>query len=250
MDTGFTLPLLRQGRRVLASGDLAAPAQFQKDVQKLLCDIATFCPLATDSVENLHGQNQYNQLTWRGTPKTSASAAEVSVLSSLTIEHAYLKSVVMAETMPTKMVMSQMTKHIGRKTKKPGIDQSPKKRLAAASFRRTRRLSPWNVFLKKKLSARGHLSKEEYKEAAHQIATEWKLLADKEEYIVEAEYQQSCRDELATRPLTAAASSKCVPSGSEQTSDIAASEQSTSKLEAIAGLHRAQPKLGFQAWNS
>ena len=248
MDAGFTVPLLQQGKHVLQLADLAAPAQFRQDVQKLLRDIATFSPLATDSVENLHGQNQFNQFTWRGRSKASPAAAEVSVLSALAIEHAHLKSVVMSETMPSRMVMAQMTKHIA-KPRKRELDQraaqrpdSPKKRLAKAAGRRPRSLSPWNVFLRTKLKGRGRLNKQEYAAACCQIADEWKTLENKDRYRVETAYEQTCRTELAARPLTTALQAACSQGSNQESSSavsiqtVAATDQSTWQLETIAGL--------------
>ncbi|CAE7199753.1 unnamed protein product, partial [Symbiodinium necroappetens] len=204
VDAGFSALLLGFGP--LAGVEPSIRIQFARDVRGLLLSIATFCPLATDSVENVHGQNQFNQFTWRGTPKTSTSASEVSILSRLKIEHAHLKSLVLAKTMPSKRVMADMQKSFGctKKRSQPRPIASPKKRLAAAIDREPRRLSAWNMFMREKLQAAGPLSQAEYSALQKATSREWRALEDKRPYILQAEYEQSCRDELASRPLWAA----------------------------------------------
>ena len=149
VDAAFGAPLLRSADvNELQGGDRA---NFVAGVQQMLCDIATFCPLGSDTVENLHGQNQNNLHAWRGSSKGHAAAGETSVLSALTSEHMHLESLVYGETMPSKKWLDCMQKNTGR-NKKAGNTPLPstKQRLKAAADSKPRRLSPWNVFRREK----------------------------------------------------------------------------------------------------
>eukprot|EP00439_Symbiodinium_sp_Y106_P010842 s10352_g1.t1 len=105
VDAGFSAPLLRA--LDVTALDSRGRQEHVKDIQQLLLDIATFTPLATDTVENLHGQNQNRLFVWRGRARGSPAAAEISVLSALASEHLHLKTLLMPETMPSSFRIAQ-----------------------------------------------------------------------------------------------------------------------------------------------
>ena len=165
------------------------------------------------------------------------------MLSSLVHEHAYLKSLVVGETMPTRQGVATMQKHLGRKK---GVQPkvSRKCRIIQATKRRKRRLSPWNVFCRAQLQQIGKgcvLNKDEYKHANRQIAAMWRSMTKEERkpYHIDAVYEQSCRDELATRALPSgrkkSSNSTVIVSELPQPAAAAPQDQPTHLLENIAG---------------
>ena len=206
VDAGFSAPLLR-------AHDLSAVGVDQRDaciqeIQSILLQIATFSPLASDTVENLHGQHQGKLFVWRARARGSPAASEISVLTTMAAEHGHLKALLLNETMPTKLQMAQMQRGLGRKRDAEVPLQSCKKRLAAATTRDTpRRLSPWNVYFREQLQGLGRaLSKQEYDSFSKQCGQHWKHVSQEERarYAVQASYEQTCRDELQTRGLRSA----------------------------------------------
>ena len=172
----------------------------------MLLDNAAVCPLGTDTVENLHGPNQYNLLAWRGSSKGVGRAAETSVLSMLNAEHAHLKSLVLGEKMPSKRQLHSMRKQVGNRKPANKPVTSSAKRLLLASQIKPRKLSAWNVFRREKLKAvRRQMSKEEYGEQCKATARQRGCLSEEERanYRLQASYEQCCRDELSERPLLA-----------------------------------------------
>ena len=235
VDAGFGAPLLRMVDVALLDDE--GRGCWYKEVLGLLGNLAIFSPMASDAVENLHGQNQFNLHSWRGAPKGSPAAAEISTLSAACIEHSYLKSLVLAETMPSKMNMAQMSRRLGLSVKQGRQQQqfdSVQKRLKVGAERRIRKLSPWNVFLRERLreesaaTETGKLSKEQYAAATTRIGQEWEQ-TDKAEYRMQAAYEQACREELATRPLAAATKASAM----EDPADIA-SAASSAALNGVA----------------
>jgi len=213
----------------------------QPRLQEFLQDVATFCPLATNSVENSHAQHQHQLFTFRGKAKSPAAAGECSVLSSLIREHSYLKTVVLAQTMPSRLGVSTMLKHLGRK--KGIMPKLSRKRLVIRAVKRkTRPLCAWNVYQRKRLQELGNgssLGPLDFKAAMKRIGQEWaqKSVEDREEFNLDARYRQSCRDELQLRPLTAGRpSARSTGALSHQPGDAgAAQDLPTNVLEQIAG---------------
>ena len=95
VDSGFGFPFLESVDFSTFGLDHIASGSAVKEIQDILCNIATFSPLATDTVENMHGQNQNQVSRFRGKSKAPAAAAEMSVLARLKNEHAYVKAIVM-----------------------------------------------------------------------------------------------------------------------------------------------------------
>ncbi|CAE7641881.1 unnamed protein product [Symbiodinium necroappetens] len=242
VDAGFSAPLLRA--LDVAALDGRDRQERVKDVQQLLLDIATFTPLATDTVENLHGQNQSRLFVWRGRARGSPAAAEISVLSALASEHLHLKTLIMPATMPSSFRIAQMQRNIGRKRKAADtVLPHAKTRLAAATCVEPRRLSGWNVFLREGMQqfSSTELSQEEYSAQSSALGRKWRLLDQevREKYTIKANYEQTCRDELQTRALAAgsgwqkSSTGSDVPVGDVQSAD----SLSTSQLEKVAGEH-------------
>lgn len=206
-------------------------------LQRQLSDIATFCPLATNTVENSHGHHQNALYKFRGKSKAPAAAAECSVLSSLIHDHSYLKSLVLEETMPRRWGVATMQKRIGRKKgKQPKCN--PKVRVLQASTKPKRRISAWNVFLQEKMS-KSSLSAAEYKQRMKSLGRVWATMTEqeKETYHVDAQYAQACRDELETRSLTPASAKRDSEQPPELQREVLPPEdQSTRALESIAGV--------------
>ena len=201
----------------------------------MLCEIATFCPLATNIVENSHGQHQNAMFTFRGKTKGPAAAGECSILHSLIQEHAYLKSLVLEVTMPKRLAVANMQRQLCRKKgKQPKIN--PRALVLKASKRKGRRLSAWNIFLEENMRGSHQLDKEQYGRAMKNCSRQWKLLDEqsKKRYQVEAHYQQSCREELQSRPLLNRASRNQEPE-QQHPHALPAAELATSSLEAVAG---------------
>ena len=180
-DSAFSRPLLQSAD--MANLSHADRVVFAQGVQNLLCDLATFCPLGTDLVENLHGQHQ-NQLTrFRGKTKGPQAAAECSVLAGLVNEHAFLKSTIMEEAMPSHFVVAAIQKQLGRKK---GVlpKKNRKTRMLLAANKRRRSMSAWNVFQRERLmehsSGGGSLSKAEYTAIQKECSQEWRRMPAKD----------------------------------------------------------------------
>ena len=203
VDVAFSAPLLSAVD--VSALDLEARGRFIRETQLLLKDIATYCPLGTDSVENTHAQNQSKLFAWRGSAKGEASAAETSVLSALGVEHMTLKMLVLGETMPSIWRLASMQKQVGRKADVSRPLPSRSHRATVAAQSKPRRLSPWNLFQREQLKAAGgHLSKQAYADVCKQAGDAWKLLSEqeREKYKVQTSFEQTCRDELESRPLS------------------------------------------------
>ena len=205
VDVAFSRPLLR-GFDPASVGPDNVTGHVQ-ELRAMLDQIATYSPLATDSVETLHAQNQDKLYTWRGYVLGGAAAAKHCILGALANEHAHLKSVMDPEIMPSKVRISLMQKHIGRKRKQqPNAPiASRTKRLHTAIKEKRRRLSPWNIFKREKLANFSRrLSRAEFEVESKKIAQQWRQISDEERqhYVMACEYEQRCRDELVSRPLT------------------------------------------------
>ena len=219
-------------------------------LQASLCDIATFCPLATNVVENAHAQHQNALHTWRGKSKGPAAAAECSVLNALVREHAYLKTLIVGETMPSRTSVSTMQKHLGRRQGVQPKVLSQKCRVMKSVQKKKRRLSAWNVFCRTQLKRSGNgqsLSQSEYTRLTKQFGQIWAGMSkdEKKEYQVDATYEQVCRDELVTRALPTKHTQRepvaAIPSACAAAA--AAEDQPTQILEAISGSLFLYPKM-------
>ena len=205
VDVAFSRSLLREFDSAGAGRDNLT--RCVQELRAMLDQIATYCPLATDTVESAHAQNQDKLYAWRGYVLGGAAAAEHCILGALASEHAHLKSVLDPEIMPSKMRISLMHKHVGRKRKQPPNMHiaSRTKRFHAATKEKRRRLSPWNIFRREKLRAFGRrLSRAEFEAESKKIAEQWHQISDQERqhFKMASEYEQCCRDELVSRPLT------------------------------------------------
>ena len=205
VDIAFSRPLLRGFDPAGAGPENAT--RYVQELRTMLDQIATYCPLATFTVESAHAQNQDKLYAWRGYVVGGAAAAEHCVLGALASEHAHLKSVLDPEIMPSKTRISLMHKHVGRRRKQQANVPiaSRMKRFHAASKEKRRRLSPWNIFKREKLREFGRrLSRAEFEVESKKIAEQWHQISDQErqDFIMASEYEQCCRDELASRPLT------------------------------------------------
>lgn len=202
-------------------------------LQGYLIDIATYSPLATTTVENSHGKHQNDLYKFRGKSKGPAAAAECSILSSLVCEHAYLKGMVLDNTMPSRWGLATMQKRLGRK-KGHQSQLSRKARVIQAANKGKRRLCAWDIFRTQRMQASGKLSSACYKQAMKRWAAEWKRLSQEEKngYQLDAQYQQACRDELSTRGL---ATLRSKPDCSGDPPTVPPEEQATGMLERIAG---------------
>ena len=234
IDCGFGTPLLKSVDLSSLEGDAKAGAI--KEVQELLSGIATFCPLATDMIENQHGQNQNDVSRFRGKSKAPPSAAEASVLARLRHEHAYMKASVMHDTLPKRFGLANMQRQLGRRN---GIQprETRKARVNKAAHAKRRKLAPWNVFVKQQLQqCQKKLNKVEYTEFMKQCGKDWKSMADedKKSFSVEAAYQQSIREELHQRPLASAGEDPMLQAPDPTPSDSVA-KMSTLALEKQAG---------------
>ena len=69
--------------------------------------------------------------------------------------------------------------------------------------RKVRKLSAWNVFQREGLRDANTLSPAEYKVKVQSLAKEWKQFTpeQKEPYVIQATYEQDCRENLAEVPL-------------------------------------------------
>ncbi len=77
-------------------------------------------------------------------------------------------------------------------------------RIEAMSQKKVRALSAWNVFQKEQLGESKSLEPSEYKKAIAEISRKWRGYTDeeKEPYILQARYEQECRDSLSQTPLS------------------------------------------------
>ena len=204
VDAGFGEPLLRSvDFSTMTSEQEKAIAV--RDLRRLLRHIMQSCPLATNTVENLHAQHQSLLSAFRAKRKSPQTAAEQSVLHSLRVEHAYIKDMVDSLTLPTKHKLAQTFRNLGRKRGKLRHSDL-RKRLAAAGSRKVRKLGGWNVFqrdMMKKLGNEKMLLKQEWRDAVKDIGQKWRILTLEEKQVFEhrAKYEQSCREQLADRPL-------------------------------------------------
>ena len=205
VDGAFSSLLLSANLENLQSLDPSERATFVDEVQSKLLAIAMFCPLASDTVENLHGQNQFNLHSWRGKAKATPAAAETSVLKALASEHAYGKSLVHDLVMPSKTRVAQMMRRIGTGHKRAGWRSlNHKQRLRKAAAAKSRKLSAWNVFFRNNLKqCQKKLTKDEFKRRSRQWGRQWRQLSSQgqQKFKIDSEYEQSCREELATRGL-------------------------------------------------
>ena len=182
VDAAFTSPLLRSANMTeLTNEDLEACVQ---GIQSMLCELATFCPSATDLVENLHGQHQDQFHKFRGKSKAPETAAECSVLANLKNEHAYLKSTIMGETLPSRSQLANMDRNLGRKK---GVmpRESRRTRLLTAARKSHQPITGWNVFQKEQLqrhSSSGSggrpLSMDEYADVQKECSRQWKRMTE------------------------------------------------------------------------
>ena len=205
VDAAFTAPLLQSvDFTILNPEDRCLEVQ---KIQSMLRDVMVTCPMATDTVENLHGQHQNMLHGFRGLRKDPCTAAELSVLAALKSEHAHLKHVVGAETLPRQKVIAAMARNIsrGKNVRKLQFEKpssSIRKTLDKAVSRKVRMLTGWNVFQREMLKTK-QISQQEWKHEIRKLSAQWRALSieEKQNYNLKARYEQGCRDELARRPL-------------------------------------------------
>ncbi|CAE7840035.1 unnamed protein product [Symbiodinium sp. CCMP2592] len=238
VDPAFSALILSQAAD-LQSLDSVQRAALVQDVQNKLHAISVFCTLASDTVENLHGQNQFNLHSWRGKSKATPAAAETSVLKMLASEHAFGKSLVHGLVMPAKSRVAQMMRRIGvRKRPADGQNLNHKQRLYKAGQRKQREISPWNVYLRENLrKCKKKLKKDEYGRRVQCWGRQWHRLPQEEwqNFKIQAEYEQRCREELATRPLQAGNGAAATTSTSAGDLRPPPDAQTTEHLEITAG---------------
>ena len=241
VDGAFSSLLLSANLENLQSLDPGQRAAFIDEVQKKLLAISVFCPLASDTVENLHGQNQFNLHSWRGKAKATPAAAETSVLKTLASEHAYGKSLVHDLVMPAKTRIAQMMRRIGTGPKRAGWRSlNHKQRLRKAASVNPRKLSAWNVYFRQNLKeCQKKLPKDEFRRRSRQWGRQWRHLPSEEQqkFKIDSEYEQSCREELATRGLHAGDRLDLASEGVAQEGGghLPADALSAEQLELVAG---------------
>ncbi len=242
VDVGFSTPLLQSiDFAVLGPEEMASQV---RDLQRMLQDVTVTCPLATDTVENLHGQHQNMFHRFRGPRPNHRAAAEQSILHSLQVEHHHIKELVDAHTMPPKLNIAQMLRHVGVRSRewKDGKRTSFPKRLHRAVSRKVRKIAGWNVFQREKMKLIGGapLNKDEYSRQIKNISVEWRSMSaeEKQAYTLTARYEQSCRDELAQRPLLHGPNKAetAVPAERQAIITGAPAPATVQRLEQIAGV--------------
>lgn len=129
---------------------------------RLLSDLAIYCPLATNSVECLHGQHQTMLAKFRGKPKQAKAAGIMSLVHFLQREHAHLKARVNAKTLPSKFNFANMIKQLGWGKKGQPQAKNEIQRRQRAAMVKLRRLSGWNMFQREKMREVGKVSGEGY----------------------------------------------------------------------------------------
>ena len=228
VDAGFTKPLLETVD--FSALDEAASVSQVRDLQQFLASVASFCPLGTDSVENVHGQQQSMLHCFRGKSKGEGAAAEVSVLSSLKTEHAFLTSIVQNKSLPTRRVVAQMVRNLGRK-KGLMLHKKQSLRIRKAASKQPRPICGWNVYQREHFrKLKSKVTPSEYKATMKQLSHQWRHLppSERRNFKLKASYEQSQREELQSRPLSHGRSR-------EQADPTGDNQETTSNLEQIAG---------------
>ena len=118
----------------LSSLGAEARGKFIQEVQEILRDVATFSPLGADTVKNLHAQNQKLVHRYSGHVKHGPAAGEISVLGALTNEHARLKTLVCADSIPSKTRLHCMQQQLGKRKGQPITASSSAKKLTLAKM--------------------------------------------------------------------------------------------------------------------
>lgn len=236
-DVGFSAPLLRT-IHFLDEMPQAEKQNHVKHIQELLADIATYSPMATDSVEALHGQHQNMLAAFRGKLKSPETASQDSVLHSLKREHAALRLRVDADTLPPRFAVACLARNLGRRAGKLTIKNHDMRRRIAARAK-LRALSPWNVFQREKMQRfAGKIPPGVYKQTVRQWSREWHTLSSdqKQKYVVQARFEQFCRETLAHRPLACGPKKDKRISSAEPVLGGGQQGPGTEQLEALAGL--------------
>ena len=205
VDAAFAAPLLQSvDFTTLSPEDRCLEV---KKIQSMLRDVMVTCPMATDTVENLHGQHQSMLHGFRGLRKYTCTAAELSVLGALKTEHAHLKHVVGTHTLPPQKTIAAVTRNIfrGKRVRKGQFEKrslSFRRTLNKAVSRKVRPLSGWNVFQREMLKTK-QISQPEWTQEIRKLSAQWRALSieEKQNYNLKARYEQGCRDELVKRPL-------------------------------------------------
>eukprot|EP00438_Fugacium_kawagutii_P012659 Skav215614 [mRNA] locus=scaffold666:585055:598249:- [translate_table: standard] len=239
VDAGFSAPLLNSVDFAVLCKDTGADAVNQ--IQNILQDIATYCPLSSDPVEVSHGQYQNQFHRFRGNRKNPTTAAEHSILHSLKQEHAHLSKCVQAWTLPPKRNMGNQINNFKRPLRMRGL--SRKQCVQKRALKKLRKVSGWNVFQRMSISKLGYkLPAQEFKSYLQELSAKWRLLPhdDRQAYVVQAEFEQACRDELAKRPYDSAAAASVARSSTsveEDSKDAMGSVDtfSTARLQEICG---------------
>ena len=200
LDAAFSIPLLEQAADLSGLSDEDA-ADRVHDLQRLLLDLVTYCPLATDLVENVHGQQQTMFSKFRGRTPAPTTASMASLLHSLKVEHSVLNAVVCEATLPSRNTCAQTMKSVGRRKSTYEV-RNPVQRVRRAATRKLRRINGWNLFLREQLQKRV-VPQVEYKAVVNQCGRQWRSMSQdcKDSYTLRAKYEQGCREELSRRPL-------------------------------------------------
>lgn len=196
VDPAFTRPLLESMGDMSNSTDEAVAS-----IQRLLIDVATYCPIGTELVENVHGQQQALFTKFRSKSTSPGVAAEQSLLHSLQVEHANLSAVVSEATLPARRTCSQMVQSLGRHGKSYNV-KKPFLRVKRAAATKHRRINGWNLFFREHMQ-KHQVPKSEYKAAVARLGRQWKTVPEeqKRSYALRSNYEHAAREELAARPL-------------------------------------------------
>ena len=249
VDVGFSKPLLQSVDFAVLKPE--EKANQVRDLQRMLRDVMVTCPLATDTVENLHGQHQHMFHRFRGRRPGHQAAAEQSILHSLQVEHYHIKEVVDARTLPPKYNIAQMIRKVGVRQKdfKAGKRLSFQNRLHKAVGIKVRKIPGWNVFQREKMQLGAQLNKDEYSRQVKNLSAEWRSMSpeEKQAYTLKAQYEQSCRDELAQRPLLRGPNSSQTTLPAERRAMISGAPVAATvqRLEQIAGVLSFQPMTRY-----
>ena len=143
--------------------------------------------------------------------------------------------------MPAKTRIAQMMRRIGTGPKRAGWRSlNHKQRLRKAASVNPRKLSAWNVYFRQNLKeCQKKLPKDEFRRRSRQWGRQWRHLPSEEQqkFKIDSEYEQSCREELATRGLHAGDRLDLASEGVAQEGGghLPADALSAEQLELVAG---------------
>lgn len=117
VDDTFTSTLLALFPKELCQGSPSQKEGFQQKVERLLLDIAGWCPLTSDSCEIRNGNTQW-LVSRRGKTQLKGQQASVeeSILQSLINTYHWIDHAVQHDTLPSKQTTSSIKKMSGSKS--------------------------------------------------------------------------------------------------------------------------------------